>query len=171
MGAFVANSSTPPTSFILPDLVSHCTFKLSYHVNGDEIAQQSVDWLDSNCPDLNAKQRKALRGLQAGELTAYCYHCTTPERLRVVSDFMNYLFHLYVYYCVPRDDRVVRLTRVSFLCDRRDNISDGMMTRETDVLSDVVMNALWFSDKYVPTKLAGKEQPDEELNPGKLARE
>ncbi|PPQ86910.1 hypothetical protein CVT25_009796 [Psilocybe cyanescens] len=132
-----------PTSFRLPDLVSHCKFALSYHVNGDEIAQQSVDWLDSNCPDLNLKQRRALRGLQAGELTAYCYHTASAERLRVVSDFMNYLFHL-------------------------DNISDGMMTRETNVLADSVMNALWFSDMYVPTEAAGKK---EELNPGKLARD
>ncbi|KAF8163642.1 isoprenoid synthase domain-containing protein [Crassisporium funariophilum] len=139
-------SSEQPTSFILPDLVSHCNFKLTYHVNGDEIAQQSVDWLDTNCPDLNAKQRRALRGLQAGELTAFCYHNAAPERLRVVSDFMNYLFHL-------------------------DNISDGMMTRETDVLSDVVMNALWYTDKYMPTALPGKEQPADELNPGKLARD
>lgn len=134
--------SEKPTSFILPDLVSHCKFKLSYHPNGDEVARHSVEWLDTNCPDLNAKQRRALRGLQAGELTAYCYHTTTSERLRVVSDFMNYLFHL-------------------------DNISDGMMTRETDVLADVVMNALWYSDRYMPTN----EQTSEELNPGKLARD
>jgi len=54
----------------------------------------------------------------------------------------------------------------------RDNISDGMMTRETDVLADVVMNALWFSEKYMPTtKVPGKEQAEEELNPGELARE
>lgn len=53
----------------------------------------------------------------------------------------------------------------------RDNISDGMMTRETDILADCVMNALWLSEKYVPTKAPGKEQPEEELNPGKLARE
>ncbi|KAF8077664.1 terpenoid synthase [Lyophyllum atratum] len=135
-----------PTSFILPDLVSHCNFPLIYHPNGDEIAQQSVTWLDSNCPDLMPKMRRALRGLQAGELTAFCYNTTTPERLRVVSDFMNYLFHL-------------------------DNISDGMMTRETDVLSDCVMNALWFSDSYMPTAVLGKEQPEDELNPGKLARD
>lgn len=62
-------------------------------------------------------------------------------------------------------------TQVTDLILARDNISDGMMTRETDVLADVVMNALWFSDRYRPTKLFGKEQPDEELNPGKLARE
>jgi alpha-muurolene/germacrene-A/gamma-muurolene synthase len=42
-----------------------------------------------------------------------------------------------------------------------------MMTRETDVLADVVMNALWFTDKYMPTD----GQPKVELNPGTLARE
>lgn len=52
-----------------------------------------------------------------------------------------------------------------------DNISDGMMTRETDVLADVVMNALWYSNKYMPTSQPGKEQSLQELNPGKLARE
>ena len=83
-----------PTSFVIPDLVSHCTFPLSYNVNGDEIAKQSVDWLDSNCPDLDTKARRALRGLQAGELTAYCYPTASKKRLRVVSDFMTYLFHL-----------------------------------------------------------------------------
>lgn len=45
------------------------------------------------------------------------------------------------------------------------------MTRDTDVLADIVMNAFWFSDKYMPTSTAGKMQPEEELNPGKLARE
>jgi hypothetical protein len=92
-----SNDTIPTRYFILPDLVSHCNFSLSYHVNGDEIAQQSVDWLNSRCPDLSPKQRHALLGLQAGELTAYCYHTATPERLRVVSDFMNYLFHLCVF--------------------------------------------------------------------------
>jgi hypothetical protein len=42
-----------------------------------------------------------------------------------------------------------------------------MMTRETDVLADVVMNALWLPDRYTPTR----DQHLEELNPGKLARE
>lgn len=87
-------TDSQPTSFRLPDLVSHCTFPLVYHRDGDAIAQQSVKWLDNNCPDLSSKQRTALYGLQAGELTAYCYNTTSPGRLRVVSDFMNYLFHL-----------------------------------------------------------------------------
>jgi len=92
-----SDHTIPARFFILPDLVSHCNFSLSYHVNGDQIAQESVDWLNTSCPDLSPKQRRALRGLQAGELTAYCYHTATPERLRVVSDFMNYLFHLCVH--------------------------------------------------------------------------
>jgi len=46
-----------------------------------------------------------------------------------------------------------------------------MMTRETDVLADVVMNALWFTDKYMPTNCPGKVQPEIELNPGKRARD
>ncbi|KAJ7193852.1 terpenoid synthase [Mycena pura] len=134
------------TSFVLPDLVSHCAYQHIYHRDGDVVAQESVDWLDSSCPDLSPKQRKALRGLKAGELTAYCYHTAPTDRLRVISDFMNYLFHL-------------------------DNISDGMMTRDTEVLSDVVMNALWFNKVYRPTETAGKVQPSEELNAGKLARD
>ena len=138
--------SPEPAHFILPDLVSHCPWPLIYHSHGDEIAFESVRWLDTNCPDLNLKQRRALYGLQAGELTAYCYPTCTSERLRVVSDFMNYLFHL-------------------------DNISDGMMTRETDVLADAVMNALWFPERYKPTKTPGKEQPLQEINAAKLARE
>lgn len=81
------------SSFILPDLVSHCTFPLVYNRYGDAVARQSVTWLDSSS-DLSPKQRKALRGLRAGELTAYCYNTTSPDRLRVISDFMNYLFHL-----------------------------------------------------------------------------
>lgn len=85
-----------PSSFVLPDLISHCPFPLVYHPDGDAIAQQSVDWLDGSCRELSPKQRRALHGLKAGELTAYCYNTTQTERLRVISDFMNYLFHLCV---------------------------------------------------------------------------
>jgi hypothetical protein len=46
-----------------------------------------------------------------------------------------------------------------------------MMTRETDVLANMVMNAVWFSEKYMPMKIPGEEQANQELYPGKLARE
>jgi alpha-muurolene/germacrene-A/gamma-muurolene synthase len=46
-----------------------------------------------------------------------------------------------------------------------------MMTRETDVLADITMNAIWFTDRYMPTSSLGKAQPKVEPYPGKLARE
>ncbi|KAJ4478458.1 terpenoid synthase [Lentinula aciculospora] len=149
----VAHSQNPsnqdtPNYFILPDLISHCDFPLVYHSNGDAVAAQSVRWLDTNCPDLQKKHRNDLYGLQAGELTAFCYNTASDERLRVVSDFMNYLFHL-------------------------DNISDGMMSRDTEALSDAVMNALWFNEFYRPTGTTKIDcvQPKDESNAGKLARD
>jgi len=42
-----------------------------------------------------------------------------------------------------------------------------MMKKETDVLGDLVMNALWFPDCYIPSQ----NQPAEEQSPGKLARD
>lgn len=65
----------------------------------------------------------------------------------------------------------MQLMRVFSSPSFRDNISDGMMTRDTVVLADVVMNALWFNNKYMPTNALGREQAEQELNPGKLARE
>jgi hypothetical protein len=79
---------------------------------------------------------------QAGLLTARCYPYCPPERMRIIADFMGYFFYL-------------------------DNISDGILTTETNLLADTVMNALWFSEKYTPTKV----QPAEEISAGKLARE
>jgi len=131
-----------PKSFILPDLVSHCDFPLTYNPHGDEQAALSDRWLDKGCPELSPKARKALYGLKAGELTAFCYPTCDAEHLRVVDDFMNYLFHL-------------------------DNISDGMMKNDTMVLSDTVMNALWYPEAYKPAK----GQPLEEISAGKLARD
>ena len=145
--AIAASKPKPtPDHFVLPDLVSHCNFPLAYHPHGDDVAAESVKWLDDGCPELSPRGRKALYGLQAGELTAYCYPYCSTERLRVVSDFMNYLFHL-------------------------DNISDGMMRKGTEELADSVMNALWFPDRYMPTACDGKEQPVDETSAGKLARE
>lgn len=138
--------SDSSSSYILPDLVSHCTFPLKHHPLEDEIDRQSVEWLQSNNPSFTPKQIKALRTLFAGKLTAQCYSTAPLQRLRVISDWMNYLFHL-------------------------DDISDGMMTRETDVLADAVMNALWVPEYYKSTRAKGKEQPEEELNAGKLARD
>nr|QEP49715.1 alpha-muurolene synthase [Inonotus obliquus] len=137
-----SSTNQSPEGYVLPDLVSHCKFPLSYNPHGDTVAVEADRWLDHGCPELTPKMRKALYGLHAGELTAFCYTTCDAHHLRVISDFMNYLFHL-------------------------DNISDGMMTRDADLLSDVVMNALWFPHEHRPCK----GQPAEEISAGKLARD
>jgi len=120
-----ALSPTPtilaPTFFVLPDLVSHCPFSPTYHNDGDAVAAESLDWILSYVPHFTQDKVTAMRGLQAGELTAYCYHNCSRDRLRVVSDFMNYLFHL-------------------------DNISDGFLARDAAGLADWVMNAFEWPD-------------------------
>ncbi|KAG6876646.1 Alpha-muurolene synthase [Termitomyces sp. T159_Od127] len=141
--------SSEPASFILPaNLLTCCNYPLTYHPNGDEIAKQSVEWLESSCPDLSTQGRRALLGLQAGNFVAFCYNTASSERLRVVSDFANYLFFL-------------------------DNISDGMVTQESDVktLSEVVMEALSPSDVLMHTTSPEKKRPAEDPVPGKLARD
>ena len=85
-----------------------------------------------------------MRGLQAGELTAYCYNNCTSARLRVVSDFMNYLFHL-------------------------DDISDGYLARDAEGLADLVMNAFEWPDDFRPPR--GQPNSVQENSAAKLARE
>ncbi|KAI0062224.1 terpenoid synthase [Artomyces pyxidatus] len=133
-----------PTSFILPDLVSHCRFPLIYHPAGDILAKRSLNWILSHVPHLSPRKTAALHELKAGELTAFCYHNCPPERLRVVMDFMNYLFHL-------------------------DNISDGMMAADAEGLANWVMNAFEWPEEFKP--LPGQRGDAEEISAAKLARD
>ncbi|KAI0053966.1 terpenoid synthase [Auriscalpium vulgare] len=133
-----------PGSFLLPDLVSHCSFPLIYHPNGDAVANCSLDWMLSFVAHFTPRKMAASRGLLAGELTAFCYNNCSSERLRVVSDFMNFLFHL-------------------------DNISDGMMARDAKGLSDWVMNAFEWPEGFRP--LPGQKGDIEEISAAKLARD
>lgn len=143
-----ALSPTPtivePTFFVLPDLVSHFPFSLTYHDNGDAVAAESLKWMLSYVPHFTQEKVSAMHGLQAGQLTAYCYNNCSSDRLRVVSDFINYLFHL-------------------------DNVSDGYLARDAAGLADWVMNAFEWSDDYRP--LASQRGGVEEISAGKMARE
>ncbi|CCM04708.1 uncharacterized protein FIBRA_06895 [Fibroporia radiculosa] len=141
-----ATISAAPTSFVLPDLIAHCTFPLTRHPDGEAIAAASDRWLDDNCPDLSPKKRAAIYTLKSGILTAHCYPNATASRLRIVADFLIYLFHL-------------------------DNISDAMAERGTEQLADAVMNAHWFPERYAPTHFQGKEQPEGEYSASRLARD
>ncbi|KAH9043372.1 isoprenoid synthase domain-containing protein [Lactarius pseudohatsudake] len=143
-----ALSPTPtilaPTFFVLPDLVSHCPFSPTYHDDGDAVAAESLDWILSYVQHFAEDKVAAMCGLQAGELTAYCYNNCSRDRLRVVSDFMNYLFHL-------------------------DNVSDGFLARDAAGLADWVMNAFEWPDSYRPVQ--GQQGGVEEISAAKLARD
>jgi alpha-muurolene/germacrene-A/gamma-muurolene synthase len=87
-----------------------------------------------------------MRGLQVGELTAYCFNNRVSDHLRVVSDFINLLFHL-------------------------DDVSDGHLARDAEGLGDCVMNAFEWPDDYHPVRdqLGGIQV--QENSAAKLARE
>ena len=120
-----------PLGYFLPDLVGHCSFPLTYNTHGDEVARESDKWLDNGCPELTPKKRKALYGLHAGELTAFCYTSCDAHRLRVISDFMNYLFHL-------------------------DNICDEMDDRSTVSTATEVLGALRDPHGFRPASAVGR---------------
>jgi hypothetical protein len=87
-----------------------------------------------------------MRGLQAGELTAYVYNNCTSDHLRVTSDFMNYLFHL-------------------------DDISDGFLARDSQGLGNCVMNAFEWPEDYRPARDQQGDIQIQEISAAKLARE
>ncbi len=135
-----------PSFFVLPDLVNHCPFSPTYHDDGDAIAADSLEWIVSQSPHFTQKQVTAMRGLQAGELTAYCYNNCASDHLRVVSDFMYYLFHL-------------------------DDISDGHLARDAEGLGNCVMNAFEWPDDYRPVRGQQGGIQVQEISAAKLARE
>lgn len=135
-----------PTAFQLPDLISYCPFPTSYHKNGDAIASASAKWVEHGCRVFTEDMRRHLGSLASGQLAAYCYNQCTAERLRLICDFMNVLFLL-------------------------DDLSDELITKDTEVLADIVLNAMTFPQSYRPTNTKGKEQPKVEPDASSLTRE
>ena len=145
-----AVSPTPtvlePISFVLPNFTSLSTFPLTYHDNGDAIAAECLNWIVSFSPHFTPSKVAAMRGLQAGELTAYCYNNCPSSRLRVVGDFLTFLFHL-------------------------DDVSDGYFARDAEGLANLVMNALEWPDAFRPVRGQLDGVQPEENGASKLARE
>jgi hypothetical protein len=82
-----------PSYFTLPDFVSYCKYPLRANPHGPEQARASEQWLleGTNHDD---RKRAAFLGLKAGNLTMACYPDADATCLRVVTDFMNYLFNM-----------------------------------------------------------------------------
>ena len=109
-------SSVPVTKILLPDLVSHCKFDIRINRHRKQITSETKRWLFKG-GNLKGKVRDAFHGLKAGLLSAMCYPDAGCPQLRVVNDFLTYLFHL-------------------------DNLSDDMDNRGTRTTGDVVLNSL-----------------------------
>jgi hypothetical protein len=115
-------TSVPVTKIILPDLVSHCKFDIRINRHRKQITSETKRWLFKG-DNLVGKRRDAFHGLKAGLLSAMCYPDAGCPQLRVVNDFLTYLFHL-------------------------DNLSDDMDNRGTRATADVVLDSLYHPHTY-----------------------
>lgn len=104
------------------------------------------EWLLSSSPHFSQKKVAAMRGLQAAEFSAYCCNNCPSDRLRVVSDYMNYTFVL-------------------------DDVSDGYSARDVDAFGNCVMNAFEWPDDYRPISGQQGGVKTDENNAAKLTRE
>ncbi|KAF8800611.1 terpenoid synthase [Phlegmacium glaucopus] len=120
--------------FMIPDLVSHCTFTLRVNRHRKQITTETKQWLfkDGN---LLGQKRAAYHGLNAGLLTAMCYPDAGCPQLRVCNDFLTYLFHL-------------------------DNLSDDMDNRGTRSVADEVLNSLYHPHTWRSPAKVGKMARD-----------
>lgn len=126
--------SSPLKKFIIPDLVSHCSFTLRVNRHRKQTTTETKKWLfkDGN---LLGQKREAYHGLKAGLLTSMCYPDAACPQLRVCNDFLTYLFHL-------------------------DNLSDDMDNRGTLTVADEVLNSLYHPHTWRSTARVGKMARD-----------
>ena len=116
--------------FMIPDLVSHCTFMLRVNRHRNQTTAETKKWLfkDGN---LLGRKRNSYHGLRAGLLTAMCYPDAACPQLRVCNDFLTYLFHL-------------------------DNLSDDMDDRGTLSVGNEVLNSLYHPYTWRSPARVGK---------------
>jgi hypothetical protein len=124
------NLDNERTLITLPDLVSHCTFPQRLNAFCEPVAAQSEAWMIEGA-HFSDKRRRRFQGLKAGLLTAMCYPDCGEEELRVVSDFMNYLFNL-------------------------DDWTDEFDVDSTKRMADCVMNVLYHPEMHTADSIPGK---------------
>ncbi|KIY70696.1 terpenoid synthase [Cylindrobasidium torrendii FP15055 ss-10] len=112
-----------PTSFTLPDLVSHCKFPLRISRHRKTVTSETKRWLFKCSGNLMGQKRAAYHGLNAGLLTSMCYPRAGHSRLRLCNDFLTYLFHI-------------------------DNLSDDMTNLGTKATADIILNTLYHPTTY-----------------------
>ena len=122
--------ANPAQKIVIPDLVSHCTFKQRVSRHTKRVTTETKQWLFKG-GNLTGKKRESFHGLKAGLLTAMTYPGAAFPQLRVCNDFLTYLFHL-------------------------DNLSDDMDNSGTRTTADVVLNSLYHPHTYNSPERVGK---------------
>lgn len=124
------SSMAKANKIVLPDLVSHCTFTLRHSRHRKQITTETKKWLfkDGN---LLGKSREMYHGLKCGLLTSMTYPDAGYTQLRVVNDYLTYLFHL-------------------------DNLSDDMDNTGTLSTADEVLNSLYHPRTWNSSARVGK---------------
>ncbi|KAJ6588973.1 isoprenoid synthase domain-containing protein [Mycena capillaripes] len=134
MASYSTTNKAPATKFVLPDLVSHCTFDIHISRHRKQVTTETKKWLFKG-DNLQGRIRDKFHGLKAGTLTAMCYPDAGCPQLRVCNDFLTYLFHL-------------------------DNLSDDMDDRSTKTTADVVLNSLYHPHTFQSPARVGKMTRD-----------
>lgn len=131
--------SLMPSSFIIPDFISHCPYSLKAHPHGDAVGALSEEWYRRAFQNFTPVHAKKLRMLIAGKLCAYVYNDAEDEGLQRSCDLM----HLILYYGDVTDDLDVKKNKAmadlmmnAFLCPEKPAQSTeeeptlGMLTRQ-----------------------------------------
>lgn len=116
--------------FKLPDLFTPCSFPLSYHSLGDSVAASSDDWYRNAIDKFTAKDEFKLSMLMAGKLSAYVYNDSDEEHLRTSCDLMQLIFHY-------------------------GDLTDDLGVMGNLTAANLMMNALWFPERYKPVLREG----------------
>ena len=109
--------------FILPDLISQCSFTLTSNPHYARCQAESSAWVESFNVFINPRKRLALRLADSELLCAYAYPYADYEALRICCDFVNLLFII-------------------------DEISDDQSGSDAKATGDVYLDVL--NDRVVP---------------------
>ncbi|TFY65083.1 hypothetical protein EVG20_g5720 [Dentipellis fragilis] len=142
----LTRTSPESTILVLPDLLAHCPYPLHINPHATEVARASESWLLEHA-HLSPKKRAAFIALQSGALAALCYPAAPPARLRVVADYMNYLFKLddWSDELTPEQVEVLRMRVMGVLYDSSPSIdkvgNDPVAALTASFFSRLVSNA------------------------------
>lgn len=117
----VSSTLKMPSTFVIPDFISRCPYKLQVHPHGERIAALSEEWYRCAFQNFSPKQEKKLKMLMAGKLCAFVYIDADDERFQRSCDLM----HLILYY---------------------GDVTDDLDLQANKAMADLIMNAFAFPE-------------------------